>query len=380
MFKALIILILASFSLSLSAASFRGICAKKLKQRKFLKVHTKYATGFSIKKYKGFYLLTINKTWDNSKKPQEIFLVENRLNFPSTCRKYFNIDIPVKSVASFSTSHLPAFELLEELKSVKAFSNLKFAYNEKIQAAVKEGNIFELGSPPSSERLLALRPDAIFSYSTTDPSIEGLGGLLKLKLPVVFISEFREKHPLGRAEWVKVFGLFYKKLDLAKKKFREIEKRYNDVTISALLARPKRKVLIGEMMKGVWKAPGGKSDLVSIITDAGGDYIWSSIEKETTMNINIETVLIEGKKAEIWLPNNMSANLKELKLDNSYTPLKFLNEIDVYNNNNRLSPGGGNDFWETALMRPDLLIQDFVRIFHPLLLPNHDLAWYKELE
>lgn len=368
------------FSTSGLAQSLGGICGKKIQQKKFLKIQNKYSTGYSIKRYKGFYLLTIKKTWDKSTKPQHIFLVENSLNFPSTCQKFFNIKIPVKKVASLSTTHLPAIDLLGELGTVAAFSNLKFAYNEKIKKREKDGEIFELGSPPSSERLLALKPDVVFSYSTTDPKVEGLGSLISLKLPMAFISEFREKHPLARAEWIKVFGLFYNKLDLAKKRFREIEAKYNEVTEVALQTRPKKRVLVGELSKNVWKAPGGASDLVTLITDAGGEYIWSEDKSESTININVEKVLVDSAAAEIWLPQNMSTSKKDLLSNELYKSLNIIENITIYNNVNRLAEGGGNDYWESAVMRPDLLIQDLLKIFHPILIPGHDLIWYKQLD
>lgn len=379
-FKLLIFIGFFLVNPSVYSKGFTGICGQKLKDKKFLKVQNKYAKGFEIKKYKGFYLLTINQTWDKARKPQNIFLVENSLHFPSTCQKNQVINIPVKKVASFSTTHLPALEILDEIKSLKAFSNLKFAYNSDVQKSEKEGNIFELGSPPSGERLLALNPDAIFAYSTIDPKVEGISSLLKLKLPLIFISEFREKHPLARAEWVKVFGALYGKLDLAKTKFREIEKKYNEITEVALQARPKRKVLIGELMKGVWKAPGGKSDLATIVADAGGQYIWGKDEGEKTQSFNLEKVLVEGKDAEVWLPHNLSKDLKSLMKEEEYKKLGFIEDLNILNNTNRLTDSGGNDYWESALMRPDLLIQDLLRIFHPILLPNHELIWYKKLE
>lgn len=380
MFKLLILLSILSFSKLVSAAGITGICSKKLKQQKFLKVQNKYASGFSIKRYKGFYLLTIEKPWLNSKDSQEIFLVENTLSFPSTCQKYFNVKIPVKSVASLSTTHIPAIEILEELKSIKAFSNLKFVFNETVKKAEKKGEVFELGSPPSGERLVALKSDIVFAYSTSEPRVEGISQLIDLKIPLVFISEFREKHPLARAEWIKVFGLFYGKLDFAHKKFKEIESKYLEVSEIALKARPKRKVLVGELIKGVWKAPGGKSDLATMISDAGGQYVWSEEKSSSTLNLNIEKVLFDSKVAEVWLPQNMAITLKKLFHDENYKSISKLQTLNVYNTVNRMGIDGGNDYWESALMRPDLLIQDLLRIFHPDLLPGHDLIWYKNLE
>ncbi len=380
MSKLLIFFFTLSFSGYGFATGISGICAKKLKQRKFLKVQNKYATGFSIKRYKGFFHLTIEKPWLSSKKSQEIFLVENSLSFPSTCQKYFNIKIPVKRVASLSTTHIPALELIEELKSIKAFSNLNFVYNKAVKEAEKKGDIFELGSPPSGERLVALKSDVVFSYSTSEPRVEGISQLIDLKIPLVFISEFREKHPLARAEWIKVFGLFYGKLDFAHKKFKEIETRYIEVTEIALKARPKRKVLVGELIKGVWKAPGGKSDLATLISDAGGDYVWADEKSTTMLNLNIEKVLVDSTKTEVWLPQNMAIDLKKLYKEENYKSIGSLQTLGVYNIVNRMGPDGGNDYWESALMRPDLLIQDLLKIFHPILIPGHDLIWYKNLE
>lgn len=378
--KLLICLSLLFFSPQSFSLDIKNQCSSKLKKKKFLVLHNKYATGFSIKKYKGFYLLTLNKNWDSKKNAQDVFLVKNKNDLPSSCKKHLSIEIPIKKAASFSTSHLPALELLNELKSVKAFTNLKFVYNSTIHDYATAGEIFELGAPPSAERLLAIKPGVIFSYATSSPKIEGISSIIHLKLPVVFISEFRESHPLARAEWIKVFGLFYNKFNLSKKEFRKIETTYNEISELALRAPKKRKVIIGSLLGGVWKAPGGTSDFSTIVNDAGGEYLWNSESKSSTLSISIEKVLIEGRSAEVWLPQNMSKSLKEIKQDSSYESLKFINGLKIYNNNNRLSKGGGNDYWESALMRPDLLIKDLVKVLHPALLPGHDLVWYRELK
>ena len=98
------------------------------------------------------------------------------------------------------------------------------------------------------------------------------------------------------------------------------------------------------------------------------------------LNLNIEKVLLDSKIAEVWLPQNMSLGLKKLFKEENYHSIEKLKSIDVYNIVNRLGPDGGNDYWESALMRPDLLIQDLLKIFHPILIPSHDLVWYRNLE
>jgi len=52
----------------------------------------------------------------------------------------------------------------------------------------------------------------------------------------------------------------------------------------------------------------------------------------------------------------------------------------VYNFNKRLLPSTANDFWESAVARPDLLLADVIAILHPDLLPGYELVYAEQLK
>ncbi|BAL99694.1 MAG: hypothetical protein KatS3mg049_2263 [Caldilinea sp.] len=52
----------------------------------------------------------------------------------------------------------------------------------------------------------------------------------------------------------------------------------------------------------------------------------------------------------------------------------------MYNNNARLNEYGGNDYWEGGLANPDVVLADLIKIFHPELLPDHELVYYRKLD
>jgi iron complex transport system substrate-binding protein len=52
----------------------------------------------------------------------------------------------------------------------------------------------------------------------------------------------------------------------------------------------------------------------------------------------------------------------------------------VFNNDARSSLAGGNDYWESGTVRPDLVLADLIEVFHPDLLTDHSFVYYRQLK
>jgi iron complex transport system substrate-binding protein len=139
-------------------------------------------------------------------------------------------------------------------------------------------------------------------------------------------------------------------------------------------------VLSGLPWKGVWYVPGGKSYASNFIYDAGGDYLWKEDQGSESIPLSLETVLERANKAKLWINPGSALNLSEMALlDSRIRTIGSLQQKKVYNFNRRLSPGGGNDFWESGVVHPDAILKDLIAIFHPELIPNHTFVYYQLL-
>lgn len=354
-------LFFAQNALSAETSGERSACDLSQPAREY---RPKYSRHFSIRYYPGFKIVTSG--------PDRYLLSEA----PLTCR--FDVEAkiitPVKRVGFTSTTYLPALELLREENTLIAFQGKQYIVSRHFSA----NNLKNLSYKMNPEELIALKADLIMGYASNmaDPKQKLL--FKKLSLPVVVNKDFEEVSPLARAEWIVFISAFYNKEKEAEKIFAEIENNYR-----ALKEKnekwSKRSVVVGSIENGFWISCGGKSDLAQLIADAGGELAFKNQSQET-QRLSLETLAQKKKTYDVWLPhNNWSSKeerLQAMKKDERY---QFVSAAKVFNNNLIRNESGATDYWETAVQRPDLLLQDLSKIVHPEAYKDVELKWYKEL-
>jgi iron complex transport system substrate-binding protein len=229
--------------------------------------------------------------------------------------------------------------------------------------------------------MLKQKPDLIFVYgvggevSSTVMKMEDLG------LKVFFVSEYLEEQPLGKAEWVKCFAPLFEKEKEADLFFSEIENNYNLLKEKIKNIQQKPSILVGLTFRDSWWVPGGKSFLANLIADAGGNYIGKDNPSRESFVLSYENALKWSESANIWI-NVGTVNSKAEILDTDERLKKFpaFLSAKIFNNNGRMGPEGGNDFWESGTVYPDKILGDLIRIFHPGLLQSDSLVYYKEIK
>lgn len=123
-----------------------------------------------------------------------------------------------------------------------------------------------------------------------------------------------------------------------------------------------------------------KSYMAQLVADAGAEYIYKENSSNSSTSIGLETAYGLIQKADYWINVGSATSLDELKTVNpKFADAKAVRERTVYNNNLRLTPTGGNDYWESAVIRPDVVLRDLIHIFHPELVPD-SLYYYRHLE
>jgi len=246
---------------------------------------------------------------------------------------------------------------------------------------IEKGEVQNLGTSmvANHEKIFALSPDIIFK--------SGFNGirskdkvLLQSEIPVVYDIEWQETSPLARAEWIKFIGAFLGKDSLANALFENIETRYLAIKEKAQHLQERPKVLGGSNYKGTWYIPGGQSYIADLFRDAGAEYLW---EKDTTTGsipVSFEVVLERAANADYWIGVEADTRDQLLGEDSRYDHFAFYKSGNIYNNNKKVNAQGGNDYWETGIHRPDILLADLITIFHPELFPDRELEYYKRLE
>ena len=143
---------------------------------------------------------------------------------------------------------------------------------------------------------------------------------------------------------------------------------------------PRPSVLVGTPFQGTWHVSGGDGYQARLIADAGGAYLWSDDETRGVLSLDFETVYAEGLDADLWLhAYGWDSSESALRNDSRMADFAAFRDGRVYNNDLRISEGGGNDYWESGSLRPDLILADLVHILHPHLLPEHELYFHRRL-
>lgn len=341
----------------------------------------KYAKGFSIEEYSDYKMLNINSLWLGSDNKQHIVLYENEK--PQINQDVIYVKVPIKKVSCLSLTHISFLQELNVLHSITSVANAQLVNNKSIQTKIKNNNIKNLGDAVAlnKELLIEDNPEVVFTYGVDNSSNEFVNDIKKIGLKPIIIAEHMENHPLGKAEWIKFFAVFYGLEKKANKVFSEIEQRYNSakqITDTIVANRPT--VLCALPWNDKWYLPGGKSFQAQFIKDAGANYLWEDNNRFSSFVLDKEVIIDRAINADYWIHVNQNNSLKDLiNLDRKYAYIKAVKDTNVYNNNNIEQANKANMYWENGVVNPDIILKDLIKIFHPHLI-KHKLHYYKQLK
>lgn len=340
-------------------------CSKPIKENASIEIETpKYASGFHFEMESNERYLVVDQPWPNAAKPI----------------RYLLGSVPERIVCT-STSHLPFFELLEETSRVVGFPNLKYISSNAFIERAENGLLTDLGPDGgmNMELLLSIQPDLVIAFDMGGES-NSLDKIQEAGIPVYYNSDFLEKSPLGRAEWIKFFGAILNKERMADSIFQSIETAYRSLEKSASKEVNKPFILSGVVYGDTWFTPGGNNWAANFFNDAGGQYLWNSDSTSGWLELSFEAVYEKGNKAPFWIGTSTINSKKELiSQDIRYQSFKAYQIDQVYNYSKKIGPNGGYDFFESGYARPDLVLADLVKIIHPTLLPDYQTVYFEKL-
>lgn len=344
----------------------------------------KYAKGFEIEYVDGVKLITIHDPWQGAKSVEYKYaLVDKENDIKKIDKAWTIIEAPVNKVVCLSTTHVAFIDILNETSTIVGVSGSNYVNNTKVRERIDNNKVFDVGYDNSLnfELIASLNPDLVITYGIGSQVTSYNQKLNDLGINTIIIAEYLENHPLGKLEWIKLMASFYNKEEQANAYFEKVEKEYNQLLGLVDDVKDQPKVFFGLPWKDTWYVPGGKSFLAKMVEDAGGDYIWKNNESRESLPFDIESIFVNASSADIWL-NTGTVNTKSdiIKTDERFDDFIPLNKGKIYNNNLRMNDYGGNDYWESGLVEPHIVLKDMIRIIHPDLLPEHKLVYYKCLK
>ena len=289
--------------------------------------------------------------------------------------------LPYKKVILLNASLVGYFTELGLEEKIIGISSPEYVYSEKIHQLLKEGKIQNIGNEQKYdvEKMIALKPDVIFTNYIA--SFENTYDLIKKNgIEIIFLDEYLEQNPLEKAKYLVVFGKLLGAENEASEKFKQIENSYDSLKMVAQKSNIKPIVLANEMYGNQWFLPGGKSNLAQLISDANAIYINAENADSKAVPMSFEEVFAKAQKAEYWINVGNHQFKKELlQINPNYTKMNVFNNGKLYTVSGR-ETGRSNDYFESGVVRADLVLKDYIKIFHPALLPNYNLTFMKELK
>ena len=336
-----------------------------------------YAKGFNVRYADNITLLEINDP-ENKEAEQFHFALVDKSYKGEIPNGYTRLNIPIRSAICMTSLQLSNFLKLDIPEMVVGITSTRHLHNQKMNQQLKEGKTHKIGIEGNfdNEVIIAINPDVIF---ISPFKRGGYDAIRNVEIPMIPHLGYKELTPLGQAEWIKVIGLLTGNASLANSTFEAIESRYNNLKSIVDTVKRRPTVFSGEMRGGNWYAVGGRSFLAQLFRDAGGDYFLKENEESGGVTLDYETVYTNAAHADYWrIVNSFEGEysynvLKEQ--DERYTDFDAWKKHGVIYCNMKEVP-----FYERMPVEPEVVLADFIHVFHPDVLPNHKPQYYHLLK
>lgn len=343
-------------------------------------IKLKYAEHINIVKHDGYTTVTLDNPWKPGTTLHTYILVAradsaSQHNLPEGTIVY----TPVNRAVVATSPHCRLLLTLGAGASVKGMCDMQYITSPQLKQLAKNNAVADCGSSMnlSIEKIAACQPQAILvspfegsSYS----QLENMG------TPVIECADYMETSALGRAEWMRFYGMLVGKEAAADSIFAMVDSAYNSIASTAKRLKHQPKVMTERVTSGVWYCPGGKSSMARLIADAGGRYAFDDDKHSGSLNLSPEKAIERAAAADFWLfvyygatPLTRAQLLTEYK---GYGLMKAFKDGNIYECNGKLTP-----YFEEISFRPDLLLAELAAIFHPDTFNAHKrLYYFKENE
>lgn len=342
-------------------------------------ISLEYARLLEIKQCDGFKLATIKDPWKKGATLHIYALVDRESDMPAGIPAEATVvRVPLQRMCVSTSVHSSLLMQLGATDQIGSVCDANYILNPDLQRLISQGKIADMGSAmnPSIEKIVENNADALLMSPFEGASY---GILEKTGLPIIECADYMETSVLGRAEWMKFYGLLAGKEKEADELFAEVKGNYNSLRDMAAKESEHPKLLVDMLNGPTWYVPGGSSTYGTLYREAGADYSLGDKGVSGSQGLSIEKVLQLAQDADIWLLRSgteAEMTYASLGAENAlYQTFDAYKNRRIYGCNTLVVP-----FYDEVPFRPDYLMSDVVKILYPHLLPDHQLRYYTPLK
>lgn len=341
-----------------------------------------YAQGFTLTAYDDLYVVRITQPWVGAQDHFTYVLKRAHAHVPDSLQQFTQIQIPIQTIACTSTTHIPALAVLDEVPTLTGFAGLDYISTEIVRNRIEDGQIRELGQNETLdvEAIVDIEP-AVLMVFAMDSGNKALQTIEQAGIPVLYNGDWTEQHPLGKAEWIKLFGVLFDKEKEANQFFDQIVANYMATVKLVQAVQEQPTVLSGVMFGDTWYLPEGNSWAAVYFKEAKANYLWKETKGVGSLALSFEQVLEKGQQADFWINPGHYESLQDLAAANPhYKEFDAFKNKKVYSFAPTKGQTGGALFYEWGPLRPDWVLKDLLWVVHPEVLPTYQPHFYRQLQ
>ena len=337
----------------------------------------RYAQGFHVTRFKEYIKVELRDPWDSTRLLHRYLLVERGKPVPKDLPAGTVVQIPIRNIVVYTSPHAAIVDLLGESHRIIGVCESRYMKIPSIQEGIRKGTIVDMGesTSPNVEMMISHKAEAVIASPFENGSY---GPVEKMGIPIIEAADYMESTPLGRAEWIRLYGLLLGKEQMADSIFQQTEKHYLAMKALAANVKTKPTVFAEKKFGDAWFIAGGDSYMAQFFKDAGASYVFSYVPGSGSTAMQYENVYEKAVHADFWLIKYDDE--KEMTYDGLRAEYKPYANFDafakkhIYGCNTMY-----NHYYEEFPIHPDRLLQDLILIFHSDLIPGAKMSYYKSV-
>ncbi len=330
----------------------------------------------SIEDADGYTLVTIADPWHSGKTLHTYVLIDRNKPAPTNLPEGTVVKVPLQKVLVYSDVYARPIKELGCASAVCAVLDAQYFKTPEIVTGLKSGKVADCGSSmmPSTERIVSASPEAMFMSPMEN---SGYGTIANMGIPIIEMVDYMEASPLERAQWIEFIGRLFGKQQEAEDIFDKVAADYKALKDMAAEAKTRPTVISEYVINGVWYVPGGKSYKAALYADAAASYPWADDKSSGSLSLDFPRVLDKAQNADFWLITVYGQTLDKKAM------------LGLYPHNDKFRAFGNHGVYyvdsatsgifEETPFHPERLLREYVKLFHPELLPDYQLAYYKPM-
>ena len=339
----------------------------------------KYARLIHIEHHDAYTVARVDNPWKPGKALHTYVLVPYGAEQPEALPQGTVVRTPLRRSIIFTSVHAALVDVLGAQQQVAGVADRKYIKVPFVQQGCADGTLADCGDGmnPLVEKIIDAEADAILLSPFENSG--GYGRLEDISIPLIECAEYMEASPLARAEWMRFYGMLYGQERRADSLFAAVDSSYHALRRLAATSATQPTVLMDKQTGSVWYVPGGRSTIGQMLSDAHCSYPFAQDNHSGSLSLPFEAVLERAGQADVWLfryDSRDSLTRRQLLAEQAgYTQLRPVRDGKLYGCNVTTSM-----FYEESPFRPDLLLQDFISIFHHDLSGMPPLRYYHQVK